>query len=165
MATAAFVIAVMSLVASACAVWYARVAAKASTDLAAVEAERLDRERSTNRSAKLVMSEVTERDLIRIRNLGLSSARDVRVTHSGLKFQTLQEDDDAGLEIKPGEVLELIPLIDWEHPINSHARARAHGGTLGVPHFPLTISWKDGNGEHSERRRVEPQHRDVPRQP
>lgn len=71
---------------------------------------------------------------------------------------TLQEDDDAGLEIRPGDVLELVPIVDWEHPDSLRWERRGRGGTMGVPHFPLTISWKDEIGEHSERRRVEPQH-------
>lgn len=150
--------AVLSLVASAAAVWYSRVAARAARDMATIERERLDNERSANGSARLVMSEVAERDLIRIRNLGGSTARDVEVTYRGLKFRTLQEDDEAGLEIRPGDVLEPIPLVDWEHPDNFRMAEHRRGGTMGVPHFPLTISWKDEIGEHSERRRVEPQH-------
>lgn len=50
------------------------------------------------------------------------------------------EDNEAGLEIASGDVLEFLPLIDWDHPRNSHRQ----GGQVGVPRWPLELAWRDG---------------------
>lgn len=157
MATAALVVAVLSLVTSAAAIWYSRVAAKASRDVAEVERERHRREVAASQSAKLLMFESS--NFVQIRNLGEHTARNVTLAYEGLLFRTVMEDDDSGLEIKPGEMLEMMPLIDWDHPSNRHQKDdhRMRGGSMGVPSFPLTLSWNDGVGAHTERRRVEMQ--------
>ena len=134
----------MSLVVSVAAIWYSRMAAQASQDVAVVEGERHRREEAVSQSAKLLMFEAY--DLVQIRNLGEHTARNLTLTYDGLLFRTVMEDDDRGLEIKPGEVLELMPFIDWDHPRNHHHKEdhRIRGGKMGVPSFPLTLSWVDG---------------------
>lgn len=109
MAIAALVVAILSLATSIAAIWYSRIAAKASQDLATVEQERHRREIASSQSARLLMIESS--DFVQIRNIGEHTARDVRLTYEGLRFQTLTEDDEAGLEIEPGGVLELMPLV------------------------------------------------------
>lgn len=122
--------------------------------MASADRARFDRESQRHAAAALVLVEAPDRDLIQLTNVGVHSASAVTLTYPGLRFQTLMEDDDAGLSVAPGEVLELMPLIDWDHPRNRHERDHRRNGHMGVPHFPLYLGWTDGNGIHNEQRRV-----------
>lgn len=153
MADVALVLAALSLVVSLVAAWYARSSALASAVMADVEQRRAVREEDETTAARLLMRESADR--VQVWNLGQATAYDVKLTYPGLLFRTLMEDDEAGLQIAPGDMLELVPLIDWDHPRNQHARDR-QGGTMGVPRWPLNLSWRDDGGSREVKRRVAP---------
>lgn len=154
MAELAIAIALLSLVVSLAAAWYARTSAIATEAMAKIEQDRATREGAEAASARLLMTESSDR--IQVWNLGQATAFDIEVTYPGLLFQTLMEDDEAGLEIAPGDVLEFLPLIDWDHPTNEHMRDHRRGGQMGVPRWPLDLTWRDGTGRHRVKRRVTP---------
>ena len=148
----------ISLATSLWALIYARLSARAAREVALVEQTRLLRETEDRNAADLVLFEAPARDVIQVSNRGRHTASEIRLEYPGLRFQTLVEDDDAGLSAAPGEVLELLPLIDWDHPRNQPMRDHREGGRMGVPSFPLHLSWTDGTGSHRERRRVQRRH-------
>lgn len=154
MAELAVVLAALSLVVSLAAAWYSRSSSIATLSMADVERRRSAREEDEAKSARLLMREGADR--IQIWNLGSVTAYDVKLAYPGLRFQTLMEDDDAGLQIAPGDMLELMTLIDWDHPRNDHARHHREGGTMGVPRWPLDLAWRDDGGRHLVKRRVTP---------
>lgn len=134
------------------ALWYARASARAAAAVAAIEEARHAAEVESMSSAELILRKARRAELILVTNAGQHPASNVSVRYEGLLFRTLVEDDEAGLTLMPGETLELMPLIDWEHPRNRHMRDR--GGIMGVPSWPLTLSWVDGRGSHEVKRRV-----------
>ncbi|MBK8436562.1 MAG: hypothetical protein IPL37_08640 [Austwickia sp.] len=154
MAELAIVLAALSLLVSLAAAWYARSSSIATASMAEVEQRRSAREEKETTSARLLMRENS--DWIQIWNLGQATAYDISVTYPGLLFQTLMEDDEAGLQIAPGDMLELMPLVDWDHPRNDHTGDGRRGGTMGVPRWPLDLAWRDGEGRHQVKRRVAP---------
>ncbi|MGV1010505.1 MAG: hypothetical protein ACOYBY_18210 [Dermatophilaceae bacterium] len=154
MAELAVVLAALSLVVSLAAAWYARSSAIATEAMAKVETDRATREEADAAAARLLLTESSDRILVW--NLGQATAFDVTVTYPGLLFQTLMEDDEAGLEIAPGDVLEFLPLIDWDHPRNAPTQDHRRGGQMGVPRWPLDLAWRDGAGSHQVKRRVAP---------
>jgi hypothetical protein len=154
MAELAIVLAVLSSVVSLAAAWYARTSAIATEAMAKVEQDRATREEAEVASAQLLLAESSDR--IRVWNIGQATAFDVDLTYPGLMYRTLMEDDEAGLSLPPGDVLEFLPLIDWEHQRNQNEPEGRQGGTMGVPRYPLDLAWRDGRGHHRVKRRVRP---------
>lgn len=158
---AAIVIAGLSFATSLWAIRYAKASARAADVLAEIERERLTRETDLQDSANLIVVEAPTREVIQVSNLGQHTASDLRLTYPGLTFRNATEDYDVGLDLAPGEVVEFYPGIDWDHPRNEHMRDHRGGGTMGVPHFPIYLSWTDGLGSHHERRRIRPRDHDL----